>query len=77
MDWDALKATITDETAAVIVEPVQGEGGIRPIPDAEMRALREICDEAGILLILDEVQCGIGRTGKLLPMNGRGLRRIS
>ncbi len=73
MDWDALKAAITDETAAVIIEPVQGEGGIRPLPDAELRALREICDDAGILLILDEVQCGVGRTGKLFAHEWAGI----
>ena len=73
MDWEALKAQISAETAAVIVEPVQGEGGIRPMPDAELRALREICDEAGILLILDEVQCGVGRTGKLFAYEWAGI----
>ncbi|PJE28929.1 acetylornithine/N-succinyldiaminopimelate aminotransferase [Pseudooceanicola antarcticus] len=64
-DWEALSALITDETAAVIIEPVQGEGGIRPLEPAEMKALRALCDEKGCLLILDEVQCGVGRTGKL------------
>lgn len=64
-DMDGLTNAITDQTAAVLIEPVQGEGGIRPVPDAELKALRQICDEAGILLILDEVQCGVGRTGKL------------
>ncbi|WP_010138546.1 aspartate aminotransferase family protein [Oceanicola sp. S124] len=64
-DWEALAALITDETAAVIIEPVQGEGGIRPLDPADLKALRALCDEKGCLLILDEVQCGVGRTGKL------------
>ena len=64
-DHDALKAAITDETAAIMVEPVQGEGGIRPVPPQCLRGLREMCDEHGILLIFDEIQCGMGRTGAL------------
>lgn len=64
-DHDAMKAAITDESAAILVEPVQGEGGIRPIPPQCLRGLRELCDEHGLLLIFDEIQCGIGRTGKL------------
>jgi acetylornithine/N-succinyldiaminopimelate aminotransferase len=64
-DHDALKAAITEETAAIIVEPVQGEGGVRAIPDVCLRGLRALCDEHGLLLIYDEVQCGAGRTGKL------------
>ena len=64
-DHDALKAAISDTTAAILVEPVQGEGGLRPMPIACLRGLRDLCDEHGILLIYDEVQCGAGRTGKL------------
>ena len=64
-DHDALKEAISDTTAAILVEPVQGEGGLRPLPEACLRGLRELCDEKGILLIYDEVQCGAGRTGKL------------
>ena len=64
-DHEALKAAINDNTAAILVEPVQGEGGIRPVPHQCMRGMRELCDEHGILLIYDEVQCGIARTGKL------------
>ncbi|MEQ8405426.1 MAG: aspartate aminotransferase family protein [Oceanicaulis sp.] len=64
-DHDALRAAITEETAAICVEPVQGEGGVRAIPDVCLRGLRELCDEHGLLLIYDEVQCGAGRTGKL------------
>ncbi|WP_297341694.1 aspartate aminotransferase family protein [Pseudophaeobacter sp.] len=72
-DMDGLTNAITDHTAAVLIEPVQGEGGIRPVPDAEMKALRQICDDAGILLILDEVQCGVGRTGKLFAHEWAGI----
>jgi len=64
-DHDALKEAISDTTAAILVEPVQGEGGLRPLPEVCLRELRELCDEKGILLIYDEVQCGAGRTGKL------------
>ncbi len=64
-DLDAVKAAITPQTAAVMIEPIQGEGGIRTAPEGFLKALRKLCDEAGALLILDEVQCGMGRTGKL------------
>lgn len=64
-DHDALKAHMSNKTAAVLVEPVQGEGGLRPLPEVCLRGLREACDEHGALLIYDEVQCGAGRTGKL------------
>ena len=60
-----LRAAITEETAAVLVEPIQGEGGIAPADLSYLIALRETCDEFGILLIFDEVQCGVGRTGRL------------
>lgn len=64
-DHEALKAAISDKTAAILVEPVQGEGGLRPLPPECLKGLREMCDEHGALLIYDEVQCGAGRTGKL------------
>jgi acetylornithine/N-succinyldiaminopimelate aminotransferase len=65
-DHEALKAAIANpNTAAIIVEPVQGEGGCRAIPEVCLRGLRELCDEHGVLIIFDEVQCGMGRTGKL------------
>lgn len=64
-DTEALLKAIGPETAAILVEPIQGEGGVRPIPNASLRRLREICDRHGLLLILDEVQSGVGRTGKL------------
>lgn len=72
-DLDGVTNAISDQTAAILIEPVQGEGGIRPVPDAELKALRQICDEAGILLILDEVQCGVGRTGKLFAHEWAGI----
>ena len=65
-DHDALKAAAADPTAAAIfVEPVQGEGGVRAMPEQCLKGLRELCDQHGLLLIFDEVQCGMGRTGKL------------
>lgn len=64
-DHEALDAAVTDKTAAVFVEPVQGEGGVRAIPEQCLTGLRKLCDERGVLLIYDEVQCGMGRTGKL------------
>ncbi|WP_439149736.1 aspartate aminotransferase family protein [Sulfitobacter sp.] len=72
-DHDALTAAITDTTAAILIEPVQGEGGIRPVPDQCLKGLRDLCDEHGILLIMDEVQCGVGRTGKLFAHEWSGI----
>jgi len=72
-DMDALMKAIVPETAALLIEPVQGEGGIREVPAAMLRRLREICDERGMLLIYDEVQCGIGRTGKLFAYEWSGV----
>ena len=62
---DAIKNSISDRTAAILLEPIQGEGGIRVVPEKCLKGIREFCDENKILLILDEVQCGVGRTGKL------------
>lgn len=76
LEWgehEAISAAITSKTAAIIVEPVQGEGGIRLLPDECLKGLRKLCDEYGILLILDEVQCGIGRTGKLFAHEWAGI----
>jgi len=72
-DPEALKAAITDTTGAILIEPIQGEGGIRPLPDADLKALRAFCDEHALLLILDEVQCGVGRTGKLFAHEWAGI----
>jgi acetylornithine/N-succinyldiaminopimelate aminotransferase len=64
-DHDALKETVGPTTAAILVEPVQGEGGVRALPPECLRGLRDLCDENDLLLIYDEVQCGAGRTGQL------------
>ena len=73
-DHDALTlAAARDNIAAIMVEPVQGEGGIRPLPDVCLKGLRDLCDQHGILMILDEVQCGMGRTGKLFAHEWAGI----
>ena len=72
-DIDAVERAVTPETAAILIEPVQGEGGIREVPAQSLRRLREICDKHGLLLIYDEVQCGIGRTGKLFAYELSGV----
>ena len=72
-DIAALKAAISDTTAAVMLEPVQGEGGIRPLPEADLREIRALCDQTGALMVLDEVQCGMGRTGKLFAHEWAGI----
>ena len=64
-DLDGLKALVGPTTAAIILEPVQGEGGARSWSEPELKAIRQLCDETGTLLIYDEIQCGLGRTGKL------------
>ncbi|GHH01695.1 aspartate aminotransferase family protein [Pseudodonghicola xiamenensis] len=72
-DLAALEAAIDETTGAVLLEPVQGEGGIRPIADADLKAIRALCDEKGCLLVLDEVQCGMGRTGRLFAHEWAGI----
>jgi acetylornithine/N-succinyldiaminopimelate aminotransferase len=72
-DHTALEAAITPETAAILVEPIQGEGGIRVLPTQCLRGLRELCDKHGLLLIFDEVQSGVGRTGKLFAHEWAGV----
>ena len=69
-DLESVRALVNDRTAAVIVEPVQGEGGVRPATDEFLRGLRELCDDNGVLLIFDEVQTGVGRTGSLFAYEG-------
>ena len=64
-DMAALEAAVGPTTAAIIIEPVQGEGGARALPESDLTALRALCDARGVLLIYDEIQCGLGRTGKL------------
>ncbi len=76
LDWgdhDALQTAVTEQTAAILIEPIQGEGGIRPLPDHCLKGLRELCDRTGTLLILDEVQCGMGRTGRLFAHQWAGV----
>lgn len=72
-DLEAMKRAVTDETAAILVEPVQGEGGVRPMPPGHLRALRGIADAAGALLFYDEVQTGMGRTGRLFAYQWDGV----
>jgi acetylornithine/N-succinyldiaminopimelate aminotransferase len=72
-DHEAVRAAVTPETAAVLIEPIQGEGGIRPVPTQCLRGLRELCDEHGLLLIFDEIQTGVGRTGKLFAYEWSGI----
>jgi acetylornithine/N-succinyldiaminopimelate aminotransferase len=72
-DLDAVKKAITPETGAIVVEPVQGEGGVRVPPPNFLRALRELCDDKGLLLVLDEVQTGVGRTGKFFAYERAGI----
>lgn len=72
-DIDALKAAITDQTAAVLLEPLQGEGGVNIAEAAYLQAVRRLCDEHGILLILDEVQTGIGRCGTMFAFEQAGI----
>jgi acetylornithine/N-succinyldiaminopimelate aminotransferase len=72
-DHDALRAAVTGKTAAVMIEPIQGEGGIRTLPDACLKGLRDLCDATGALLVFDEVQCGMGRTGKLFAHEWAGV----
>ncbi|MCE2933945.1 MAG: aspartate aminotransferase family protein [Hyphomicrobiales bacterium] len=72
-DHKALEAAIGPETAGILIEPVQGEGGVRPVPPQCMRGLRELCDKHGILLVLDEVQSGVGRSGKLFAHEWSGI----
>jgi acetylornithine/N-succinyldiaminopimelate aminotransferase len=72
-DLDAVKKAITNETAAIMIEPVQGEGGIRVPPPGFLKALRELCDQHGLLLIFDEVQTGVGRTGKFFAYEWTGV----
>lgn len=72
-DLAALEAALDESVAAVMLETVQGEGGIRTLPDAYLRALRAACDRTGALLVLDEVQCGVGRTGRLFAHEWAGI----
>lgn len=72
-DEAALRAAIGPETAAILIEPIQGEGGIRMVDAAFLKLLRKLCDEHDLLLILDEIQCGVARTGKLFAYEWAGI----
>ena len=72
-DHAAFQATLSDQTAAVIIEPIQGEGGIIPVPEQGLKGMRDACDAVGALLIFDEVQCGVGRSGKLFAHEWSGI----
>jgi ornithine--oxo-acid transaminase len=73
-DADALAAAVTERTAAVLIEPIQGEAGVLVPPPGYLRDVRRICDEAGVLFIADEIQSGLGRTGDLLALDHDGVR---
>ena len=73
-DLDSVKALVTDETCCIIMETVQGEGGIYPAKPEFLQGVRKLCDEKGILLILDEIQCGMGRTGKMMAYEHYGIK---
>lgn len=73
-DIEALRAAISNDVAAVILEPVQGEGGVRPAEMEYLKAVRELCDKHDVVLILDEVQCGVGRTGKWFAHQHYGIQ---
>jgi len=72
-DLDAALALVDDNTAGFLVEPIQGEGGVRPASPEFLQGLRKVCDERGLMLVLDEVQCGYGRTGKLFAHEHYGI----
>ncbi len=73
-DLDAVKRVVGEETAAIMIEPLMGEGGVRTVEPSFLRALRELCDEHGLLLVFDEVQSGMGRTGELFAYQRTGVR---
>ena len=73
-DLESVKALVTDKTCAIIVEPVQGEGGIYPATKEFLEGLRALCDENDMLLIFDEIQCGMGRTGSMFAWQGYGVK---
>ena len=73
-DLESVKAQITDKTCAVIMETIQGEGGIYPAEEAFLKGVRALCDEYDLLLILDEIQCGMGRTGEMFAWQHYGVK---
>jgi acetylornithine/N-succinyldiaminopimelate aminotransferase len=73
-DLEAVRGAVGPRTAAILVEPIQGEGGVRPAPEGFLLALRDVCDQAGLLLLVDEVQTGLGRTGRHFAFQHAGIR---
>ncbi len=73
-DLESVKSLITDKTCAIIMEPIQGEGGIYPAEESFLKGVRELCDENDILLIFDEIQCGVGRSGSMFAWQGYGVK---
>lgn len=73
-DLDSVKALVNDRTCAIILETVQGEGGIYPAEPAFLEGVRRLCDEHDILMVLDEIQCGMGRTGTMFAWQGYGVK---
>lgn len=73
-NYDSVEALVTDKTCAILLETVQGEGGIYPVEDEFLHKLRALCDEKDILLILDEIQCGMGRTGQMFAWQHYGVK---
>jgi len=72
-DFDSVKANVNDRTCAIILETVQGEGGLYPAEEDFLQKVRKLCDERDILLILDEIQCGMGRTGSMFAWQEYGI----
>ncbi|MFO7863286.1 MAG: aspartate aminotransferase family protein, partial [Salinivirgaceae bacterium] len=73
-DMDSVRKAVSKETAAIIIEPIQGEGGINVVPDSFLKELRSLCDKESIVLIFDEIQCGIARTGKMFAHEHVGVK---
>lgn len=73
-DLESVKALVNEKTCAIILEPVQGEGGIYPAEESFLKGIKEICEEKDILLIFDEIQCGVGRTGSMYAWQQYGIR---
>ncbi len=73
-DFESVKAQVTEKTCAILLEPVQGEGGIYPAKQEFLEDVRKLCDEQDILLIFDEIQCGMGRTGEMFAWQGYGVK---
>ena len=71
-DLDSVKAAVTEKTCAIILETVQGEGGIYPAEEGFLKGVKKLCEEKDILLILDEIQCGMGRTGSMFAWQAYG-----